>query len=63
LCFNQPLKQGDIPDNVTHLIFGKSFNQSLNDENIPNNLIEIIFLNENYYFNKLDIKKYIDFYT
>ena len=35
---NMPIKKGDIPNNVTHLIFGNEFNQPLNSKNIPSSV-------------------------
>jgi hypothetical protein len=42
-CFNQPLKENDIPKSVTHLTFGHDFNQPLKENDIPNSVTNLRF--------------------
>ena len=48
--FNQSLKEGDIPNSVTHLTFGDYFNQPLKKCDIPNYVTHLTFGND---FNQL----------
>ena len=40
---NNELKEGDIPNSVTHLTFGWKFNQELKEGNIPNSVTHLTF--------------------
>ena len=41
--FNQPLKEGDIPNSVQTLTFGYDFNQPLKEGDIPNSVQTLTF--------------------
>ena len=40
---NNKLKEGDIPNSVTHLTFGWQFNQELKEGDIPNSVTHLTF--------------------
>ncbi len=41
--FNQKLKQGDLPNSITHLTFGNNFNQPLDIDLIPRKIVNLTF--------------------
>src|SRR5438477_267403 len=46
---NQPLKEGDLPSNLTLLTFGSCFDQPLKEGDLPSNLTQLTFCS---YFNQ-----------
>ena len=43
IIHNNKLKEGDIPNSVTHLTFGNNFNQELKEGDIPNSVTHLTF--------------------